>query len=158
MLFNLMKSRGHRCELILEVAKHATYAKQEALLADQFLLMCKQEHAQKVCIGQVDYIITDSPPELGVAYASGSDLHIIRQMAAHFRSRYKCLDIFVDRPEGRHYEPYGRNQTADEAKALHNALLWLFNSYNETPALYGQYEVSDEGIAERVYERFIHGA
>lgn len=61
-LFNLMKHRGHKVELVTERAKFFTYEGNVSALKDQFYLMCLQEYSQRIVADQVDYIITDSPP------------------------------------------------------------------------------------------------
>ena len=127
-LFNLMKTRGHRVELVTEVAKFYTYERNLSALKDQFLLMAQQEYHQRIIAENgVDWIVTDSPQMMGIAYCSHRpDLPALHQCAQHFRNRYLNYDVFLERDPSRKYQTYGRSQTAGEAQALDARIHLLF--------------------------------
>ncbi len=117
-VFTAMKSMGLRVELVTEKAKFYTYEGNVRRLKDQFLLMCQQEYCQRIVRDQVDWIVTDSPPGMGIAYARRLDRKVLHSMQEHFRNRYANFDILLLRDDTRPYQTYGRFQTEAEARDL----------------------------------------
>lgn len=156
-LFNLMKTRGHKVELVTEVAKFYTYERNLSALKDSFLLMSRQEYVQKIIADNgVDWIITDSPPMLGLAYAPKVDLPALHKMAEHFRGRYTNYDVCLVRDTSRPYEQYGRNQTLPEAQALDVRIHELFEAACEHPTCVSWAEhLSRPDIPNEIYWRMV---
>ena len=67
-LFGIMKSKRLNVEMVPEFAKDLTW-KKSGCLDDQVYVFANQNHALYTLLGQVDYIITDSPLILGLHYA-----------------------------------------------------------------------------------------
>lgn len=68
-LFAKMKNAGHRVELVTEYAKDLTYACERNRLDNQLHVLAEQDLRQRRLLGQVDYVITDSPLLLATIYA-----------------------------------------------------------------------------------------
>jgi len=67
-------------------------------------------------VGQVDYIITDSPLLVSCLYVP-SDLRApFEQLLAHYHTEFENINFVVERVKK--YEKRGRNQTEEQAKAL----------------------------------------
>ena len=81
---------------------------QEAIAEEQY-------QRQKILLGKVDVIITDSPLLLGGLY--GGDLVSLRKRFEEFEN----FNVFVDRCK--EYNPKGRQQTEEEAKELDREIL-----------------------------------
>ena len=67
-LFYEMKVRDIKCELVTEYAKDMTYEKRTNILSDQLYILAKQNRKLIRLVGEVDYIITDSPLLIGLMY------------------------------------------------------------------------------------------
>lgn len=138
-LYNLMKQMGMSVELVSEYAKDLTYEKSYSLLDNQLLILAQQEHRLRRLVGNVEYAITDSPLPLGLAYLSKErDGWMVPTVWAAF-DQYKNFNVLMKRPDGRAYDPKGRNQTADEAGELKLTVEALFmeaiEDFPEHPAL-----------------------
>jgi hypothetical protein len=117
-LFHLMKHAGYRVEHTYEFAKRLTYEGKAADLKRPMYVTVNQEYLHECLIGHVDYIISDSPTGMSIAYTEdGGEAVMVAVYARHVRPRYRCLDIELQRTN-RPYETYGRSQTLEESRAL----------------------------------------
>ncbi len=137
-LFNLMKNKGARVELVMEEAKTATYAGNTALLQNQLAMLGLQDQRQRILVGKVDWIITDSPLPLGIVYSTPEYADILDDMAYMAYDRYDNVDFYIDREKP--YAPYGRAQSEAEALALEVPVLDVYRT-----ALHGRKEVHIKG-------------
>jgi len=116
-LFNLMKLSGEKVELVMEYAKDLTYEKNASRLGNQMTILGEQFNRLHRLVGQVEWIITDSPLLLGTMYATGPF-----KSAGFTGTVLWAFDVFdnvnfvIDRHK--EYVSWGRNQTEDEAKAI----------------------------------------
>lgn len=111
-LFFLMKSRGHKVELVTEYAKELTYEKDWGRLGEQLVVTAEQYYRQARLKGQVDWVITDTPILLGAIYGSR---HWEREAAKAAFNEFDNLSFVINRVKP--YQPYGRRQS--EASARH---------------------------------------
>jgi hypothetical protein len=121
-IFNILKFKGLRAEMSPEVAKKHTYENNRMALTDPFYVAACQEYQNFMLRGQVDYIITDSPPELALLYCLDHDAPEMFSMVRHFRQRYRNIDVRLTRDPSRAFQVYGRNHTELQSKALENKL------------------------------------
>lgn len=112
-LFALMKQAGINCELVTEYAKDKTWEESFNVLSNQLYVLAKQEHRLHRVSDKVDYIITDSPILLSLAY---TDQPYLSDLIMELRKKYDNIDIMLRRVKA--YNPVGRSQTEDEARQL----------------------------------------
>lgn len=124
-LFNLMKERGHRVELVTEYAKERVYQRDLLALGNQLQMLGEQDARLRRLVGKVDYAITDSPLPLSLAYMTGEYADWLPDAIWGAYDRYMNVDVFVRRVKG--YQPYGRSQTESEALALDLTIKALFD-------------------------------
>lgn len=115
-IFYELKQRNILVELVTEYAKDVTWEGHHNLLDDPLWITANQNRRLERLIGQVDYIVTDSPILLGAAYVQDhypdsyiellEDLHYPRINWNYIIRRTKA------------YQPVGRNQTEAEAVEL----------------------------------------
>lgn len=115
-LFAEMKWQGYNVELINETAKELTWEGHHNVLQDQLFVFAMQNRKQERLMDQVDYIITDCPLMLCSAYCSPRYDGVFTQMMYAMWSQYYNLNFFIRRVKK--YNPIGRNQTEEEARAL----------------------------------------
>ena len=125
--FAELKRRGHTAELATEYAKDCVWRNAPAILDDQIYVFAKQRNRIKTLWGKVDFIVTDSPLILSLAYmpyelrdSVFGDL--VREQFLAFES----LDVFVHRTKP--YVSEGRLQTEAEARAKDDLIRGLLDA------------------------------
>lgn len=124
-IFSKLKMAGIDSELVTE------YAKDRVWQGDQFVLQhCQLYVTGKQCLkvarllGKVDVIVTDSPIAVGAMY---TDEKPYQDVCLYEAKKYKnTFNIFIDRKKD--YNPNGRNQTFEEAKAIDQKILDFLDS------------------------------
>lgn len=129
-LFSLMKSLGYRVELVTERAKDYTYQRDSKSLGNQLLVFAEQDARLRRLVGEVDWVITDSPLPLSLVYRDPAEFgdwfdHAVE--GAHYR--YDNFDFFIVRAKP--YQGYGRGQTESEALALDLQVRDIFEEFSE---------------------------
>jgi hypothetical protein len=120
-LFCKMKREGYNVELVTEYAKELTYDERFKVLdEDQLYVFAKQHRRILRLKDQVDFIITDSPLLLSIVYAGLNpsiiyDSKIFQDLVLDVNSKYKNMNILLERNENYEYKQEGRYQNADEA-------------------------------------------
>src|SRR4051812_26460559 len=121
-VFFMLKLLNVRCELVTEFAKELTYDENWSDLKRQLYVTAEQERRQRRLVGKVDFIVTDSPLLLGVAYVMDErERHAVEQSARSLFNSYGNLNFFIERVKP--YAAYGRKQTEEEARAIDQRLL-----------------------------------
>jgi tRNA uridine 5-carbamoylmethylation protein Kti12 len=113
-LFFHLKSQNIKCELVTEYAKDMTYEKRHNILTDQLYILAKQNRRLSRLVGTVDYIITDSPLIIGLAYVPDNYFPSFSNLVSEIFNSYDNCNYFIKR--NKPYQKYGRNQTEEEAK------------------------------------------
>lgn len=125
--FNLMKHLGLRVELVTEYAKDLTYEGRNVALENQLLVLAKQDARLRRLVGSVDWVVTDSPLPLSLAYASDEYDGWLEATINGAFNRYGNYNFFVNRVKP--YQRFGRSQSEHEALALDMTVRNLFNVY-----------------------------
>lgn len=115
-LFALMKWKKYNVELVTEYAKDLTWENRHDILRDQLYVLAKQNRKLLRLKEQVDWVITDSPIIMGLAYKPDNYFPHFELLIKDVWHDYKNLNIFLKRQKG--YNPIGRNQTEKEAVEL----------------------------------------
>lgn len=126
-LFYEMKIRNIKCELVTEYAKDMTYEKRTNVLSDQLYILAKQNRKLSRLIGEVDYIITDSPLLIGLMYTPDNYFFGFSNLVHEIFDSYENINFFIKRTKP--YQTYGRNQTEEQAKEIDNNLLALIDDW-----------------------------
>lgn len=111
-LFHLMKLQGVNCELVTEYAKDMVWREMNAkAFSDQLYITAKQHHRLYRCQGKVDYLITDSPLLLSLAYIPENYFENFKPLVLEIFNSFDNFNVLIKRVKP--YNPIGRNQ--DEA-------------------------------------------
>jgi tRNA uridine 5-carbamoylmethylation protein Kti12 len=112
-LFSLMKQQGISCELAHETAKIFTWEERKKALACQPYIFGKQLMQIERLVGQVDFVISDSPLLLSAHYSAKyypeSWINAVKDIYNNFDN----INFLLMREK--EYVPIGRNQTKEEA-------------------------------------------
>ena len=145
LFFAMKLAAQHKVELVTERAKELTYDKAWELLKNQQVVTSEQDLRQRRLLGQVDYVITDSPLLLGCVYGAG--VWAREDMQAQWWNLFNSYDnvnIYVERAKA--YQPYGRSQDEDEARLMDRRLRKL------TEGIIDLYVPGDEYAPARVMQ------
>ena len=126
-LFAEMKWLGHSVELINEHAKVVTWEKHHNLLQDQVYISAMQNRKQVPLVGQVDWIITDSPLLISLAYVEDQYMASFRQLIVEMWNTYDNVSYFVNRKKN--YVEAGRSQTLDQARLIDNKINGILEEF-----------------------------
>lgn len=125
--FALLKKKGYDCEMSREYVKDWVWEKRDIKTGDQNYIFAKQSRKERQYVESgLDYIISDSPLALCIMYGRIYDRYekefktcelMLKQHHAFCKDHgYKTEHIFLQRKKK--YNPNGRYQTEDEAKAI----------------------------------------
>lgn len=132
-LFNIMKLAGEHVELVTEFAKELTYDKAFQTLDNQFLVAAEQDNRIRRLVGRgVEWVITDSPLPIGLAYASEEYVEWLTPTIWDAFDRYENYCVLLHRDPSHPYESYGRTQSQAEAMVLDNVIDSIFAEAIET--------------------------
>ena len=121
-LFHWMKDKRMNVEYAPEFAKDIVWDQSFHLLDDQLSILGEQHRRLYRLLGQVDYIITDSPLLLSLVYGRGSmkkfkDVRwrkLFNDLVLNLHHQYNNYNFFTERGD-RKYIQAGRTQKLDEA-------------------------------------------
>lgn len=127
-LFHMMKSSGESVELIDEYAKELTWDKRYSTLADQLYILAKQNRKQARLVGEVEYVITDCPLILGMAYVPEAYYYGFESFLEEVFSDYNNSIYLIERDHP--YVEAGRNQTEEQAQEKHEKIKDFLKKYS----------------------------
>ena len=118
---------GYRVELIREYIKDWVWEGRKRFFLDQVYVMGKQMRREQICLGQIDYIVTDSPVWLSAFYDkyycdhADSITNLVKEYYKELRSlKHGVFDLFIERSGP--YVSAGRYESEREAIDVDHAL------------------------------------
>ena len=125
LLFSLLKNNNYNSELVQEYVKQWAWEERHPVKYDQFYFFGKQSRKEYSLFKNVDIIVTDSPISLcgyyTKVYGTPEQTVLFNHMAKTYYNMVKddgvdYVHIWLNRVKA--YNPKGRFQTEDEAKAI----------------------------------------
>jgi len=113
-VFSELKEKGINAELVTEYAKDLTWAESTKTLGNQIYVFGKQHNRLWRLKDSVDVVVTDATLLHSLIY--GEEEGTFAELVMEETDKFNNLDIFLQRVKS--YNPKGRSQTEDEAKAL----------------------------------------
>ena len=130
-LFAMMKREGHNVELVNEYAKEVTWEGHFSYLDDEFYILAHQNRRLVRLKGKVDYVITDSPILLGLAYTPpGYYPQYFSKFIHEVWNSYTNINIVLEREHSSYIEA-GRNQKYEEALIKDEMMVSLLDGNND---------------------------
>jgi len=129
-VFYELKKQNAKAEYIQEYAKDATWREDFFTLGCQPYITGKQLFRQYRVNGKVDIAITDSPLLIGLAYSGFGVTDSYRKWLVEAQALFNNLNILLIRNTDVHpYQPYGRNQSEEQAKKIDGAIKIMLDDY-----------------------------
>jgi hypothetical protein len=114
-LFHLFKVNDHRVELVTEYAKDLVY--EQRTLDDQLMILAQQNRRLRRLVGTVDWVITDSPIPLTLAYTKPPfDEPWFYDAVTAIFGQYDNWNVVIKRSKA--FQSYGRVHGEEESSAL----------------------------------------
>ena len=111
-LYYRMKQLGISCELVSEFAKEAIYDGNKKIFNDQYYIFGTQHYRMLRLMGEVKYIICDSPLLLCPIYNKIKD-NIFEELVYNEDIKFQQINYFISRTNK--YDIAGRNETEEQA-------------------------------------------
>jgi hypothetical protein len=126
LLFAKLKLAGSVVEYVPEYAKKLVWAKKFSILNEQYYVSRKQYESLKDVYGKVEFVITDGSLVHGLYYnkfnpSNVSKLDVTEHKILEYYDAFDNINIYLKRVNFK-YEPEGRTQTEEEAKAIDSEL------------------------------------
>lgn len=119
-VYSDLSKLGHKVELVREYIKDWVWEGRKRFFLDQIYILSKQMRREQICLGQVDFIVTDSPVWLSpfYEYKYGKHADTLFDVVKHYSDEihslgHKTMNFVLDR-QGEYVEA-GRYQSRDEA-------------------------------------------
>jgi len=125
-VFNLLKLKAIDVEETTEYAKDITWEKRFNTLEDSLYVLAKQNHRLHRIEKQVEWCVTDSPLILSSIYNEYIEPSVHYHLVMELWGKYENYNFFIKRVKD--YNPKGRNQTEEEAKAIDGKIKSILNS------------------------------
>jgi hypothetical protein len=122
LLFARLKLAGAVVEYVPEYAKKLVWAKKFSVLDEQYYVSRKQYESLKDVYGKVKYIVTDGSLVHGLYYNrfnpnNVSKPDVTEHKILEYYDEFNNINIYLKRGNFK-YEPEGRTQTEEEARAI----------------------------------------
>jgi hypothetical protein len=131
-LFYRMKQSGYNVELVNEFAKEVVWEGNVPLLRDQLYVLAHQHRKLVRLANKVDYIITDSPVLLSIAYRGLYDgpmySDLIDKLALECYDMYNNINFMLARPQD--FQTTGRAQDYEQSLKIDSSIVSIFQQYN----------------------------
>lgn len=159
-LFAELKKRGFNCEYVQEFAKDIAWEHEGTtgdvpkVIAAQEYIFAQQHWRMRRCSGHVDFIITDSPLLLNLAYIPPDfPLPSLVGLVKEAYALYDNLDIYLSRSHP--YNPIGRFQTESEAFVIDEKITKLL--YEVADYYINCLEVGNDTVPNLIYRMLEEG-
>lgn len=127
-VFAKLKWKGYSAELALEYAKTRVYEHALNTLNNQVYIFGKQHHITNRLLGQVQFIVTDSPFLFSCIYDSNNDVNLQNLVVNEYK-KIDTYNFFLLRDESK-YEAGGRLQNLEESKLIDTRIIDVLHKHD----------------------------
>jgi len=134
-LFSELKSRNFHIKYVTEFIEEWALEGKVPTGWDQLIVTTEQLRREQIRLKHADHILTESPVELGYAYAEYYGCpatEIIESIVDLYNKTYPSIAVYIHREHP--YDPRGRFQTEEQSKEvdqiIYRSFKRLFNSNN----------------------------
>lgn len=147
-VFYKLKERGLSVELVTEVAKDIVYEEQLKILKDQLFVFAKQNRRMERLRGKVDYVVTDSPGILALAYQIPDYYPTFEPLVVDVFNSYDNINFMLNRHYG--FEEKGRAHDEGTSKNIDKNIISILEKHNIPYHPMGTDKVSMYVVMDRI--------
>jgi KaiC/GvpD/RAD55 family RecA-like ATPase len=126
-IFCKLKENGHSVEIVTEVAKDYVWEDHTSILKDQLYIFAKQNRRLERLRDKVDYVVTDSPGILSLAYQMPDYYPNFSNLVLDVHNSYENINLMLDRSHS--FNPEGRAHDEIESKDIDNRIISILDQY-----------------------------
>lgn len=127
-IFYSLKERGLSVELVSEVAKDYVWEEHIKILKDQLFIFAKQNRRLERLRNKVDYIVTDSPGILALAYQIPNYYPTFEPLVVDVHNSYENLNLVLNRNYG--FDENGRAHDEVTSKNIDKNIISILEKHN----------------------------
>lgn len=147
-IFYKLKERGLNVELVTEVAKDIVYEEQLKILKDQLYVFAKQNRRMERLRGKVDFIVTDSPGILALAYQTFDYYPTFEPLVVDVFNSYDNINFMLSRYHS--FQSEGRAHDEATSKNIDNDIRNIVEKHNIPYFNLGPDQVSIQVALDRI--------
>ena len=153
-LFYEMKLQNYSVEMIVEHAKEEIYKGGDLSISlDPLKLVSEQYHRQYRLKNKVDYIITDSPLILAIAYQPDDYFQHFQELVFELHASFDNINFFLPLNEEDHSKE-GRIHSLEESLFKENQIQMLLEGIDYKMLLNGPEKMPDKILREIESENY----
>lgn len=152
-LFASLKRRNVNAELVTEFCKDLVWEERHFTFSNQIYLFGKQHHRFHRLLKKVDYIVTDSPCLLSIAYNEYLP-ECFNETVLHAFKQFNNINIVLKR--NKPYQHVGRIQTESESKEMDNKIKSLLDK-SDIPYYHLEIDFQDAYYTDQLAEKILAG-
>ena len=150
ILSGMLSLADYKVEFLPEFAKFATLARNQAALGDQIYMFAKQENRLRVLANtDIDFAVMDGPLPLALLFQPANYYEHYEPLVMEVFSSFDNVNFLLHRNAESAYKTFGRNETEEQAAALHRLLVDVLERNKVT--LHGEYVV-DRALPAKLFE------
>ncbi len=127
-IFYKLKERGLNTELVSEVAKDYVWEEHITILKDQLFIFSKQNRRLERLRDKVDFIVTDSPGILALAYQVPGYYSSFEPLVVDVHNSYNNINFVLNRSHG--FKNEGRAHDEDTSKNIDKNIISILEKHN----------------------------
>lgn len=125
-----MKAAGLNVEMVTEVAKDYVWEERfNVLTSDQLIIYAKQHRRLDRLRGRVDYVITDCPLLMCIAYIPPNSYDLLEPLIVQSATTFDNFNVILRRADGTHKDE-GRYHNEQESKEKDKEIWRLLDKYD----------------------------
>lgn len=127
-IFYHLKEQGLNVELVSEVAKDYVWEEHIKILKDQLFIFAKQNRRLERLRGKVDYVVTDSPGILALAYQIPDYYPSFESLVVDVHNSYNNINFVLSRHHG--FKNEGRAHDEETSKNIDRNIVNILEKHN----------------------------
>ena len=127
-IFTQLKEKQFNVELVTEVAKEMVWEDRLPVLKDQLYIFAKQNRRLERLRDKVDFVVTDSPGILAIAYQVPDYYHSFTELVVDVHNSYNNINFVL--PRHHQFDPKGRAHDEQASKDIDATIKNILETHN----------------------------
>lgn len=147
-IFTNLKEKHFNVEMVTEVAKEMVWEDRLPVLKDQLYIFAKQNRRLERLRGKVDFVVTDSPGILAIAYQIPNYYNNFTELVIDVHNSYNNINFIL--PRYHQFNPNGRVHNEEASKNIDITIKNILETYKLSYFPLGTDQVSMQIAMDRI--------
>ena len=121
-VFYKLKKRGFSCELVSEYIKEKLWEEHNDIVDDQIYIFAKQRHRLTALNGKVNFVITDAPLFMQIAYKTDDLSFTYTDLVIEEFNKLNNINFYINMPTNWQFKKEGRLGDEERTFKFHNEI------------------------------------